>query len=74
MALAGTLLHASGGETFWPTQFGFFGLLPAFFCSSQPPSWNADELITKSCAAAGATLKPSAGDARERKWYTLSFH
>ena len=29
--LSGTLLHASGGETFWPVQFGFLAKLPAFF-------------------------------------------
>src|SRR5262245_61671649 len=49
VAFAGTLFHASGGETFSPTQFGFFGLFPAFFCASQPPSWKAEELIVKSC-------------------------
>jgi hypothetical protein len=25
------LLQASGGETFWPVQFGFLAKLPAFF-------------------------------------------
>ena len=29
--LSGTLVHASGGETFWPVQFGFLAKLPAFF-------------------------------------------
>src|SRR5688572_4856351 len=28
---SGTLVHASGGETFWPVQFGFLAKLPAFF-------------------------------------------
>src|SRR5688572_18856603 len=29
--LSGALVHASGGETFWPVQFGFLAKLPAFF-------------------------------------------
>src|SRR5262245_15919555 len=29
--LSGALLHASGGDTFCPVQFGFLAKLPAFF-------------------------------------------
>src|SRR5688572_3493825 len=29
--LSGALVHASGGDTFWPVQFGFLAKLPAFF-------------------------------------------
>src|ERR1700741_4444541 len=29
--LSGTLLHASGGETFWPVQVGVLANLPGFF-------------------------------------------
>src|SRR4249919_48200 len=32
--LSGTLLHSSGGETFWPVQFGFLAKLPALFGGS----------------------------------------
>src|SRR4249920_429198 len=28
--LSGALVQASGGETFWPVQFGFLAKLPAF--------------------------------------------
>src|SRR5262245_28358236 len=29
--LSGALTQASGGDTFWPVQFGFLAKLPAFF-------------------------------------------
>src|SRR5688572_27758369 len=44
LVLSGTLLQASGGETFWPVQFGFLAKLPAFFGASMALSNEPGEI------------------------------
>ena len=48
---AGTFVHARGGDTFSPTQFGLLLLSPAFFFASKAPSLKADEVIVNTSAA-----------------------
>src|SRR5689334_18193460 len=48
---AGTFVHANGGDTFSPTQFGFCLLAPAFFFASMPPSLKDEEVIVNTSAA-----------------------
>jgi len=74
---AGGSTKASGGETFSPMQFGFFGLLPAFFFWSIVPSLKADEVSENTFApvegvpliiAQPPRLSAAMPPARRRAW------
>src|SRR5262252_6709112 len=53
--LAGAFVHASGGETFWPVQFGFLAKLPAAFAGSFELSGMPGEVSRKAVGGPSAS-------------------
>src|SRR6185503_6364790 len=69
--LSGTLVHASGGETFWPVQFGFLAKLPAFLGCIIELSGTPGEVSRKAGGGtAGSCIVAQA--ARERRESTAA--
>src|SRR6185503_6951406 len=63
--LSGTLLHASGGETFWPVQFGFLAKLPAFFGCIIALSGLPGDVSRNAVGGTGGSLMPAQAASRQ---------
>src|SRR5688572_4940438 len=71
--LSGTLLQASGGDTFWPVQFGFLAKLPAFFGASMALSNEPGEVRRKAVGGPSTVCVAQAARARSESVATVCF-